>query len=304
MRCLALLVCCLVPVAGAEPVTGAEPGAEAVVGTEAGAKSDSGKAPEPLIEFLWLPPSSASDGNAHAGQNELRVRVGAPPWWRTSDGRGGSVFGAGYARIDPVQSEANLPAELKSYYVNSVSWWRWSSTLSTSLVITPGLRAAEDAFTWEDTRLFVGAFANWRLSPKLDLGFGVISTSNHRDTKFLPVATAIIRPDEDWKIWFQGIAAQVQWQATPKIAVTASYNLLASLDFQLPKNDADGEIIFTRDIRVLGGLRWSAFRYCTVGVVAGVAFNRRWQWEGEDPVRDDLRLAPTTIIGLNAFLTL
>lgn len=286
------------------------PGAEPEVEQAAAAaeppregRSESGRAPEPTAEYLWLPATRERDGEARVGQGELRLRLGAPPWWRSGDGRYGSVLGAGYARIDPQQTDADLPDALQSIYLNSVTWLRFNDHWSTSLVITPGVRTADSSLTWKDTRLFAGAFATWKYHPQIEIGFGAISTSNHRRTVVIPTASVVLRPSHELAIWFQGIAAQVRWSASPRWTFGGSYSLLSSLDFQLPEDDPDGEIILMRDVRVLGNVQWHATRHVALGALAGMAFNRRWEWQGDGPTRDDLRLAPTPVLGLNLFLT-
>lgn len=265
-------------------------------------RRERGRAPEPTAEFLWLPPSGERNGDASAGQRELRLRVGAPPWWRSGDGRFGTVLGAGYAQVDPLQTNADLPQHLRSYYLNSVTFWNISSTLNASLIVTPGLRTADASLDWKDTRLFTGAFLTWKLDPQLDLGIGVISTSNHMKTVTIPTATAVIRPSDEVTIWFQGISGQVEWQASPTWTFGTTYSLISSLDFQLPAGDPNGEIILTRDVRIAGSTRWSGLAPVSLGAVAGIAFNRRWQWEGDGNTRTDLLLQPTAMLGVNFYL--
>lgn len=258
----------------------------------------SGVAPEPTLQYLYLPTTSATNADGHAAQGELRMKAGAPPWWRSGTGHIGSVVGAGYGRIDIDQEGLQLPSMLQSAYLNSVTWWRFSESGSASLIITPGIRTADTRVEWADTRLFVGAFSNWRITNQLTLGIGVISTSNHFETRAIPVASLIAKPTPQVTVWFQGIAGQVQWKATPAWMIGGSYSLISSLDYQLPDNDPDGDIIIQRDIRALWTVQWSANKWLACGGVVGGAFNRSWRWQSSgDSSRDDLKLSPALIIG-------
>ena len=276
--------------------------AEAVPVTPAKPKGQSGEAPQPDIEYLYLPSASATNADGHESQGELRVKVGAPPWWRSGSGEFGSVLGAGYGRIDVDQEGLDLPSTLQSAYLNSVSFWNFSESGSASLILTPGIRTADTSIEWADTRLFVGAFTNWRLDSRWTLGVGAVSTSNHLKTVTIPIASIVWRPTDDVTVWFQGIAAQVQWKVVPAWTVGGSYSLISSLDYQLPANDPDGEIIIQRDIRVLGNARWNATRMLSIGGVLGGAFRRSFRWDGDGPTRDNLELSPALIVGGTLFL--
>ncbi len=284
-----------VPVLAAEPVVDR--------GGDDRSGGESGTAPEPDVQYLYLPTASATDGaDGHEAQGELRIKVGAPPWWRSGSGHVGSVVGAGHGRIDVDQQGLGLPSTLQSAYVNSVTWWRFSETGSASLILTPGVRTADTSLEWADTRLFVGAFTNWRIDSHFTLGLGAISTSNHLRTVTIPVASIVAKPTDELTIWFQGIAAQVQWKATPAWTIGGSYSLISSLDYQLPENDPAGEVIIQRDIRVLGNVRWSASNWLACGGVLGCAVHRSWRWDGNGDTRADLNLAPALIVGGAVYL--
>lgn len=283
------------------------PAAEAEVSTASAASAasaandsgdQSGVAPEPTIQYLYVPTAAATNADGRAAQGELRVKAGAPPWWRSGTGHIGSVAGTGYGRIDVDQEALQLPTTLQSAYLNSVSWWRFSQTGSASLIITPSIRTADTSVEWADTRLFVGAFSNWRITDQYTIGVGAISTSNHLETKTIPVASLIAQPTAELTVWFQGIAAQARWKATPAWTFGGSYSLISSLDYQLPDNDPDGDIIIQRDIRVVGTVQWHATRWLACGAVVGGAFRRSWRWQSSgDSSRDNLELSPAPIIG-------
>ncbi len=305
MPTLPLLLAPLGWLAAAEPdgVAPAPASGESVAPVPAKPKGQSGEAPQPDIEYLYLPSASASNADGHESQSELRIKAGAPPWWRSGSGEFGSVLGAGYGRIDVDQEGLDLPSTLQSAYLNSVSFWNFSGAGSASLILTPGIRTADTSVEWADTRLFVGAFTNWRLDRHWTIGLGAISTSNHLKTVTIPVVSLVARPTDALTVWFQGIAAQAQWKVDPAWTVGCSYSLISSLDYQLPEGDPDGEIIIQRDIRVLGNARWNATRMLSLGGVFGGAFRRSWRWDGDGPTRDNLELSPALIVGGTIYLT-
>lgn len=213
--------------------------------------------------------------------------------------RHGAYAGAlllGNVQID-ADASLDLPESLISVGAGGGGWYRQRDDLYVGWLAYLGLRGDADALHSGSLRFAAGGGALWTPNKRWKIlgGLGLANVSE--GVVPVPVIAAFWRPHRDWNISFTPVSSSATWKASPRWSWSCALGFSGG-EYELGEDDPDGDAIIYRDVRVGVGVAYRRDLDWNVGIEAGGAFARRFQWLGNDH-RSDLELDAAPYIGVH-----
>lgn len=238
-----------------------------------------------FVRTAWLPGGRIQDSSEDLKM--LETQAGFAGKWILSP-RLELATGLDYSlRHVDAPTAARLPESLHALSLSIGGEYRVTDYLAFNLKVSPGLSSDLKAVGMDDLRVKIALVSSYRVFQRLTLIGGIAYTEGNRELPIRPIIGASYQPSERWRLTagFPRTAVIFAPYKGTEWYITGEFT---THEYHLHEASLGADNISYNDYRLVAGVDFPLSRSIKLGISAGYAFGRKFEFD--DGNRDDVRL--------------